>query len=141
MPYRCCVSGYRSGYTCASEPSEAEKISQFCFPYDSKLRLKWFLNIHRADLKSVDDITPSMCVCAKHFLPEDFQDGLKKKLRPCAWPRIHPNLPHLSKTASASRPTSSTSDNRREKQNEIISKTPRGNIVQWYFHNFRRDDS
>ena len=123
MPYKCCVSGCRSGYAGASETSEAEKIPQFSFPYDSKLRLKWFLNIHRADLKSVNDITPSMRVCAKHFLPEDFQDGLKKKLTPGAWPRIHPNLPHLNKTASTPRRISSTSDTRREKQNEIISKT------------------
>lgn len=126
MPYKCCVSGCRSGYSSTSKSSEAEnneKVPQFCFPYDSKLRLKWFLNIHRADLKTVDDITPSMRVCAKHFLPEDFQDDTKRKLKPGAWPRIHPNLPHLNKIASTSRQTPSTSENRREKLNEMITKT------------------
>ena len=46
----------------------------------------------------------------KHFYAEDFEiTSKRRKLKPGAWPRCHPNLPHLSKSAQETRPTTATS--------------------------------
>ena len=90
MPNKCCVAACKSGYDSQTE----KNVSMFCFPYDPNMRRKWLTNLHRDDLKDVSDIKKSMRVCSKHFLPDDFENTPKlRKLKPSAWPRIHPNLP------------------------------------------------
>lgn len=94
----------------------------FCFPYDPGMLQKWFIALHRDDLKSVSDIGKSMRVCAKHFLPEDFEDTSKyRKLKRHALPRLFPDTPHFDKLPDVQRSYTSSAERRLKAENKLIA--------------------
>ena len=59
MPYKCSVGGFKNA-----------QVAQ------------WLINLPRDDLKSIEDLKPSMRVYAKHFSEADFEHNQKKNSGP-----------------------------------------------------------
>ena len=130
MGYKCCVPGCDSGYKSSASKGQ---VTMFSFPHDLSLRRKWLRNIHR-DF----EVTDYSRVCHLHFREEDFEkystdcnDSRRnarsdqklqyRKLKPCAIPSLHPNLPsYLSSKPSTSRGRSALSESRIMSENRII---------------------
>ena len=126
MPKHCCVPGCRSNY--ASTSKEEGYVSVFKFPSDEKRKDEWIRNIPRGQWKP----TVNSVVCIKHFSESDVetiehftnQYGEQKcrkrdkpTLKPCAVPRVFPNLPkYLSKSDVVKRKDPC------ERQREILHK-------------------
>ena len=93
-------------------------------------------NMRRDDLK-FEDLSTSMRVCSRHFLPEDFEVTPKlRKLKVTAWPRLHPNLPHLNEQLQSARNTSSLASCRLLNENLRIEEVSAKFLLADKFLNF-----
>ena len=143
MPYKCSVGGCyenydsrRSSASTSSTINSTQHVSFHAIPYDPKLRHKWFINMRRDDLK-FEDLSTSMRVCSRHFLPEDFEVTPKlRKLKVTAWPRLHPNLPHLNEQLQSARNTSSLASCRLLNENLRIEEVSAKFLLADKFLNF-----
>ena len=118
MGYKCSVANCKSGYSSAAKQHD-QHVSFFAFPYDPAMREKWRINCHRSDLAIITD---GMRVCSKHFIEDDFVPTRKqKKLKPSAWPRLHPQLPRKEKPLPKERQSNSTSEARLNVENDRIN--------------------
>ena len=141
MVFKCAAPGCKTGYG----NIVPEGVSLHSFPQDQELRKKWINAIKRKDY------TPgaSAKICSLHFPDSDFiqehtdsnvtrkrkyGQRIRKKLKESVVPSIFPNLPsYMSKPPNISRPSTSTSTSRLEKENlqimENIRKFEDANII------------
>ena len=136
MPYKCIVTGCRSGYDhTKTDNNEKEKVQMHKFPTDESRRSVWINRIPR----KLNKKEKNSRICEKHFLLSDYvterndkqnrrinRKGKilkKRKLKEDAVPSVWPGLPaHLTRTPTVPRKTARTSSEARTAAVEAMAK-------------------